>query len=153
MRTVKVFVAAITLCICGCSYLREMSSPNLEALTPYGAVTSEDQDERLVFIRRPMSDDELAMAFRYIKSYEPKELSFNGRGITDLSVSLLLQLDSVERLELQGTGISIHGLTHLRLMKNLHVLYVSTSLEPKEMNNLQESLKGIKVEAVPSIIE
>lgn len=126
----------------GCGYVRQLASPSLKALRPYGVTTIPDRDEYIGFKDRAMDDDQFAQAFPHIAAYRPEFLSLDGRQITDLSVSLLIQLDTVRRLDLQGTRVTTAGLKRLEPMRDLRLLYVSDSMSDAELAEVEEALGG-----------
>jgi len=139
--------------LCGCGFIRQVTSPSLAALEPYGASTVPDDAGRIMFVRRSLDDDKLAAAFRYLHQYEPQDLRFDGRQITDLSVSLLIQLDSVEVLDLAGTQITKAGLKRLRLMRGLRQLWVSDTMSPQDIDEIRHEMpKGVTVEGVRTML-
>lgn len=141
-RTHNLILALFTTtALCGCGYIRQTFSTNLDRLVPYGVRTIPDEDGILFFQWKYMGDDELAGAFRYIQAYEPTHINFGGREISDLSVSLLLQLDSVEELDLYGTRITKEGFKRLGKMRKLRRLWVTT-LNNADLAELREALKG-----------
>jgi hypothetical protein len=130
----------------GCAHPRLALSPDIKALYPYGLGTVPVEPDRLNFHHAPMDDDDFARAFRYIKNYGPKQLHLNNRQVTDLSVSLLIQLDSVEDLDLAYSPVSIGGLKRLRLMKNLKRLWVGAGqFTAVELAELRQAMPGVEV--------
>ena len=132
IRGVATVAIGCLLATGGCGYLRQMTSPNLRALAPYGAATIPDRDDAIYFNTWPLTDENLAESFRYIAEYAPRLPSFEGREITDLSVSLLLQLDSVEELRIERTGISAAGIARLTKMHGLKDIYISSNQITRE---------------------
>ena len=118
-------LAVVMVAAGGCTLVREMTDSDLKALRPFGASTTPANYDDLVFNDKAMDDEALAKAFPYLRRYRPKGLDFNGRQISDASVPLLVQIQSLRLLRVQGTRISLEGLKRLATgLPNLNDLVV-----------------------------
>jgi hypothetical protein len=130
----------------GCGFVRQYTSPSLAALRPYGALTVPGDDETIDFTRDKMNDDDLSRAYPHLKTYAPHRLSLRGREISDLSISLLMQLDCVERLDLTDTLVTEAGLRRLGAMNSLRELWVGDQqFETEELARIRAALPTTKV--------
>lgn len=73
-----------------------------------------------------------------IKSFDPKDLFLRHTGVDDSLIAEIAAEDSIERLDVRGTRITIQGLRGLHFMPRLRELYVdSTQVSESDLPELK----------------
>jgi hypothetical protein len=139
---------AICMACGGCGMMRQSLSPDLGALAhEYGVVTIPNQDQKIIFQNKPIDDAEFARAFKHLKAYGGvKELVLNGQEISDASLPLIIQLQQLEILHLQGTKVSLDGLRQLSSLPHLRGIFVEAErFTLPQLAQLRQSLPNVEV--------
>ncbi len=81
-----------------------------------------------------------------IKSFAPRELFLSHTGVDDSLIVEIAAEDSIERLDVRGTKITIQGLRGLHSMPRLRELYVdSTQVSESELSPLKAMFPNTEV--------
>lgn len=147
MRTANCAMAVVLLLLAGgCGSM----NPDLRALGQYGGTGVRDVPRSVTFAGRQVDDDRFAQAWVYLDRYGVRDLDLSGCNITDDSVSLMMQLDRLEKLSLQGTKITPAGLMRLHNLPRLRLLVIEPGmLSDTQRQDLQAALRGTRLQEKP----
>jgi hypothetical protein len=116
----------LILLLAGCfvaDTMNQTSSPDLKILLQdFSAQVVPGHSEALFLIDPPLDDEAFAAATPHIRAYRPRELYLDTSRMTDASVPNLMQLDSVNILQLGETPIRAEALKPLATLPNLVIV-------------------------------
>jgi hypothetical protein len=133
----------LTAClyICGCF------GPAHQRLTANKFVFTPTEPRNATLQGLDVSDDNVIAAIPDLRQIQCNTLNMPGCRVTDRVVPAIVQVDSIETLDLSGTDVTIEGLRQLRALPRLKRIWISVAYyQPEDVNALRKLIPHAVIE-------
>jgi hypothetical protein len=112
--------------------------------------TGASTDWRVVSARavgKEVGDDQVIAAVPDLLRVQPIYLNLSTQPVSDRCIPAILQVKSLQTLDLSGTDVTSDGLQQLSGLPNLKLLYISVpNFHPEELQALAAALPGVNIQ-------